>query len=659
MIASSSGPGRAQRSLCSPDHWICLLFVGLTIGWSIYAGKDLNWDQLNYHFYVAYSLITDRLGHDFMAASGQSYLNPLVYVPFYWMVIQEWHSVAVASVLAAFHSLNIVVVYALIRTALPEPTRHNRWIGTLGALLAFLSPIFLMEAGTTFADITTSVFLLGALLFLLRSDPAHSWWKNGALFAGIMAGAAVGLKLSNLVFGPALGITILLLYPTLRDALRGIVLLGLGAFIGVVLTHGYWSWQLLSTYGDPSSPTLGSLLTSSDIPRSTATFPQRFAPETFIEALTFPFRMMDLRGWIYVETPAPDLRFAVAALLFITASVLAIRKSERVRALVANKRMLALLGFFVMATITWIATSANGRYGIPVSILCGGVLAVTAHVMSERKAIVCVALGALAVLQVVHLQNGQVRWTSERWTSSWYEVSMPERLKVEPYLYISIGGNSNAYIVPSLARDSSFTNPIGQYSVDFEGPGGARLSELLRRYRGRIRIISQAEPADSPTRFEAWIRSADTIVARLGFTVDSSDCLMITTAGPHWHLGRDARSRQASAPSTNALRTCRLKERRYAHAKERARMTRIAQEITEWCPKLFRSPHVVLEQIPEGWYASYVSTDTTLLITDKIVLHQPRTAGDVFLGTVRDWEENRRPECASIPERFRKSFGFE
>src|SRR5690606_17245253 len=153
-----------------------------------------------------------------------------------------------------------------------------------------------------------------------------------------------------------------------------------------------------------------------------------------------------------------------------------------------------------------------------------------------------------------------------------------------------------------------------------------------------VRIISQAEPNQSPSRFEAWLRSADTIVARLGFTVDSADCLMITTAGPNWRLGADARSRQERPARTNALRTCRLNERTYAHAKERARMTRIARKVTEWCPKLFRSTHVVLEQIPEGWYASYVATDTTLLITeDKIMLHQPRAAGDMFLGTVRDW----------------------
>ena len=37
--------------------------------WSWLAGRDLNWDQLNYHLYSAYQLFDSRLGQDFMAAS--------------------------------------------------------------------------------------------------------------------------------------------------------------------------------------------------------------------------------------------------------------------------------------------------------------------------------------------------------------------------------------------------------------------------------------------------------------------------------------------------------------------------------------------------------------------------------------------------------------
>ena len=46
------------------------------LAWSWWAGRDLNWDQLNYHFYAAYHFLDGRLERDFMGASIQGYLNP-------------------------------------------------------------------------------------------------------------------------------------------------------------------------------------------------------------------------------------------------------------------------------------------------------------------------------------------------------------------------------------------------------------------------------------------------------------------------------------------------------------------------------------------------------------------------------------------------------
>src|SRR5919108_4183664 len=79
--------------------------------WTLYAGKDLNWDLLNYHYYVPFELLAGRLGQDFFAASAQSYLNPLGYLPFYLMVSSGWHSVVVSTLLALVHSLSIGLLY--------------------------------------------------------------------------------------------------------------------------------------------------------------------------------------------------------------------------------------------------------------------------------------------------------------------------------------------------------------------------------------------------------------------------------------------------------------------------------------------------------------------------------------------------------------------
>src|SRR5688572_2658334 len=147
MSVSTSASAAAERrgSRFDPiDILTSIVFVVATIIWTIAVGKDLNWDQLNYHFYTAYSLLEGRIDQDFMAASGQSTLNSLAYVPFYWMVSQGWHSILIASVLGAFHALNIVFAYLICRTVLTESGLEKpQVIAALGAALAFLSPIFL------------------------------------------------------------------------------------------------------------------------------------------------------------------------------------------------------------------------------------------------------------------------------------------------------------------------------------------------------------------------------------------------------------------------------------------------------------------------------------------------------------------------------------
>lgn len=645
------------RHLNRSDLWICLALVAGTLVWAGFAGKDLNWDQLNYHFYVGSSAFNDRLGHDFMAANGQSYLNPLAYIPFAWMVSQQWHSLLVASILAAFHALNVIFVYLITRTVLaehPGPSNSNIVAG-LGAALAWLSPMFLTLAGTTFADITTSVFVLAALLLSLHADVERRWWSNWLLFGGLMHGVACGLKLSNLVFSPAFALLLIWLHPSPARSIRALLLFGLGGALGLIASHGYWSWVLWNAFGDLGSAALSVLLGAPGIPPTTVSLPHRFLPETPLDVLLLPFRMMQLRGWIYVETVSPDLRFAAVMLLCMAGPVVWFIKRRRNAQTTTCARPLKsqAFGLFFAATfVLWVCTSANGRYGIVVSILCGAVLATLAQVLLRRPALVIGTLAVLIGLQAFHLQNADSRFGAGQWTPSWYEVTMSERLRREPFLYVSLGVNSNSYIAPFLARESAFTAPVGQISFELEGPVGERFRALFDRYEGRVRLIGGfAGSAPDEQSIAGSLGSVDHLVARFGFAVDASDCEMITTS--------KSRAKGANSENKDVTRftTCALRPRPYARTAERDRVRKAADKITAWCPKLFGTYYSVVEEAPAGWYARYAPTDATLHVKDeRIFLTQPRALVEVDLGTLDYWEGTQRPDCAAIPERLRNVY---
>jgi hypothetical protein len=644
------------------DICIAGLLIAATVVWSIMAGKDLNFDQLNYHFYLPYALFHDRLSHDFMAANGQSYLNPLAYVPFYWMVVHSWHSLLIAAVLATIHGLNIVVAYLITKTVLPSDYRHARALAVLGGVLAFLSPVFLTEVGTTFADISTCVLVLTALLLVLRSQTqdAIPLWKDRSLLAGVLLGIACALKLSNLIFGPACALSLLTMQPTLLRKLRSVAMLGLGSLAGGLAAHGYWGWQLWKAVGNPLFPYFGNYFPTDIYPKQAAML-ERFLPTGVLDVLSLPFRMAQPRSWIYIESVSPDLRFAALILITILGGALLLfnrRFSNSATDAWAARRTASLCIFFFVAYGLWQWTSGNGRYGLVVSVICGPVLAVVTYAFFRKRAAGVFALCSLVVLQVVHLRSADLRWGNGGWTKTWYEVSVPERLRNDSFLYISVGNNSNSFIYSSLAADSAFTNPLGQIAFDLEGPGGKQLRSLLDQFKGRVRILASGPPAGrDETSISAWTATMDSHISRLGYAIDSSDCEMILAADVPPEVGQDL---VATDRHTRRIRTCRLVERPFALAAERARITKIAENVVRWCPKLFKPAYTVMERTTDAWSAAYPSTDSMLIVKDGTLYGVfTRATANLVLGTVEAWERGWRPPCDSFPDVPRKTYSFE
>ena len=63
---------------------VCLLGGGLI---SVTIGTDNDWDLRNYHLYNAYAQLHGRLFYDLAPAQLQSFLNPLLDIPFYGLFI--------------------------------------------------------------------------------------------------------------------------------------------------------------------------------------------------------------------------------------------------------------------------------------------------------------------------------------------------------------------------------------------------------------------------------------------------------------------------------------------------------------------------------------------------------------------------------------------
>jgi hypothetical protein len=642
----------------SPVVWRGGAQVGAVFGaaavfaalWSLHAGKDLNWDLLHYHYYAAYAFLEGRLERDFFAASAQGYLNPVGFLPFYWMVSSGWHSAVVSMLLACAHAANLALLFAISRILFAHHAPRERLIlSSLAAALGSASAVFWATVGTSFLDPLLTVPMLAGILLLM---PEHGW--RAALrtaSAGVLFGAAAALKYSNAIFALA-GIVLAASQPgaTIAARLRAAVYYVLWTAAGVALFGGATLLHMYREYGNPVFPLFNAWFRSPDFPPINI-FAERFAPKSLEDAATFPLRIVSPESMIYAEISAPDLRFVALAVLAIAIAALALRP----RVSPGTSRSLRgidvrLFAFFALAYAGWLVASANGRYGMLVLLLVGPLVAR----LADRLFPVVAARGALLILLVAQILACALisppRWFMiDRWSERWFPYEVADRLKLEPALYLTVETQAMSVIIPFAHPDSSFINLRGQHSV---AHGARRMQALLEAHKGKIRTIGRAlrlqrDGKPRPHVIELY----DSTLLRYGFRIDPDNCFPV-----RWRAEREDSLSQAAnllvtedagvRESIVALAACALRPGSWSAAEieEERRVSALFERMERTCRGIFRGQTAVTEKMGAEWSRSYAGLEARVETHGvHLVLAPYFKLRQHYLGTQEEWAKGVPP----------------
>ena len=600
----------------------------LCAAWTLYAGKDLNWDLLHYHFYLPYALFGGRFTLDYFAAGPQSYLNPLGYVPFYLAAAAGWHSVIVSVLFAAVHALNITFLYLIARALGSE-----RASAVLAAALGAASVVFFATVGTSFLDPLLTVPMLAGVWLLVRM-PARGGW------AGVLLGVAAALKYSNAFFALAA-----LLLIRERRALFAYIAGGAAAVAALALP---WMVVLYREFGNPVFPHLNSVFRSPDFP-AVSLGAERFAPRDLAEALTFPLRLASPEFMTYAEIAAPDVRFAALILALLALGIAAARRRD-----VPDVRFIA---FFLISAAAWIATSGNGRYGMFVLLLVGPCLARTVELAGGLR-VARIVLPVVLVAQLAAMtMNSHSRWfLAESWSREWFPFVVPERAQREPALYLTMEAQTMSVVAPYLHPGSSFVNLRGQHSL---APGWKRIEALLARHGGKARALGrglrlQPDGLPRPEVVEAY----DSTMLRFGFRLDTSDCFAIHWRGTEDSIAGAANSLSHHQPKGRllSLASCALVPgaRDPGDIAAEARMSAVFERIERECPRLFRGHTAVTEPLGDEWSRTYAGLEARLQThAGRVVLAPFFRPAHYDLGSLEEWERaggaRQPPACRDAP----------
>jgi hypothetical protein len=640
-----------------PVYVACTILALVT---NYLLGKDMASDSLSYHLYAGFNAINDRFAQDYFAAGPQSYFNPYVYVPFYFLIRSGLSSLEISSALAIAHSVMLWLTYELAVSVCPSDDTHKRLMfGLCGVAFALINPILLQQIGSTFADITTGELILAGWLLLALSVRTPS--AGRVICAGLLCGVATGLKLTNAVHAIS-GFAVLIMLPlTLRGRIRQGLAYGISLGLGFVLIAAPWSYRLEQRFGNPLFPLMNNVFRSPEYTTETAQA-LRFIPASVTEALWRPFAMIDPVTMVHEELRAPDARYAV---LLILIGALFCRWLWQRRAASSSQpvaatdsvsaRTLGALGCgLALDWLAWLSGSGNSRYFLPMSSVAAVVIVALLFRLfaTQPKALNYVLAGILGLQGVQLWMGAEYRWNQAPWDDHWINIAVPAKLAFEPNLFLTMGTQTNSFIAPYLAPGAGLINFSGLYTLGPDGAGGSHIKAMINRYAPHIRMLIRGErlyrddERHMPDRAEV-----NDALGPFSLRVDDSDCATITVYGLPPDVDITVATSQPTVPQsrdTTYLVSCRVvldKTDHSAELPEHHAADLALDHLEDACPALFqpRRPHT--EFRGDGGLRRYGATDLVAWVSHgSVKFLQPTIGGDViYLGRENDWAKDPIP----------------
>jgi hypothetical protein len=469
------------------------LFIPLLCGTiSVLLGKDSNWDLLNYHYYNPYSFLTHRLQYDINAAQIQTFLNPAIDLPFYWMS-RHFSSWIIGFILGFAHGLSLIAILVLFFKIVQIQNRNSKIGIGLGLLLiSGLAPGFFSELGTTMNDNLLSFFIVIALILcLVANDKDNSRERLIAItlvtLAGLVAGFAAGLKLTIGVYALGLACSIPILFSSVKMKIQATLFFCFAVVIGVVISSGFWHFKLWTEFHNPVIPVANTLFKSpyagvSSLPET------RFFPKQIWEYLVWPlvFSFNSLR---VCELKFYDFRFALVYLLFIILFYKIIFRYKTPSYYFRKKQGNFLLVFFITTFIFWMFIFSFYRYLIALELIVPLIVLILLDrlvILNTTGIIRGIYLGL--VVCVILFMIKPLSWGRVKWSDPYISVSNTSIIDDPNSLVIMLGYTPMSFVIPHFNPKIRFVR-LGQM---------VKVSEKNLYYRMIQKLIRNNEKNNFP-----------------------------------------------------------------------------------------------------------------------------------------------------------------
>ncbi len=351
---------------------------------SVMLGADRGWDTQNYHVYAPWRLLVPR-PNDVLPAGMQGFHNPLPDLPFALMLrwLNDWPRL-VAFVMGMPAGAALWFAWRCARQMLAAAPQAEL-LGLLAALGTAGGAVFRSQIGTNWGDVATGGLVLAAVLALLRPAGGHP--GRVAFLAGLAVGAAIGLKLTNAPFAPALAAMVVARLGRDRRLPTALLVCMAGGAIGFVVGGGWWAMEQAVATGNPIYPYFHGLFdAATDAPQVGRDL--RFMPASLGDAL--------LRPLLWATSDLPRVSEERMRDPRVAAGLLAAIALPFLRGAPAQERALPVAVFLLAAYVLWLPVFSIYRYAFVIEALSPALLIAALTALPGRSTIAASAVALLA-----------------------------------------------------------------------------------------------------------------------------------------------------------------------------------------------------------------------------------------------------------------------
>lgn len=494
-----------MKNLFRSDWFILLLFLLLGAGLGSYYMFEVKWDWANYHYYNPWAFLNNRVGYDIAPASINTYFNPLIDLPYYFMVqyLNDYPKL-VSALQGTYYGVMLFFIYKIARMFWGDDSWKS--IVKVGLVLMIAGTGFtsFSQIATTSNGMQISILVLSALYILFKTIGQPQKNKNIPFgLSGLILGIALGLKLTAIIYCASTGILLIMLHKSLNISWRQIVIFTICGLVGFLIINGFWMITLWEHFQNPFFPFANGIF-KSEYMEAFNFRDDRYIPQTILRWLFFPFYWMIHYQRVVAETVFVDFRFALMYLVVLIYAISFWVKKKK-----SDAKFKFLYCFIIISYLIWLFLFSIIRYLQPVEALGALLLVKFSEDFHPQKSLGQILYYTMLLILLYMLLSTPaeiVEWGTRREDKKVVEM---EDLNIKDGTLVLLYNMPMAAVVPELSKKAKDIRVIGLKQFNMVKMRGTDLTEsgkflsqrneIIKNHSGDILAFVRTIPIYSPT----------------------------------------------------------------------------------------------------------------------------------------------------------------